>query len=98
MDLEKFNSYCEKDKNIILEEMFELYSLVTNYPTSVEDLKTFTEWQLPMGKFGKDMKDLLYGVYPSEYERYTDYTKEDIAKLSNKATYFVRYWNNVINK
>ncbi len=94
MNLERFNSYCEEDKNMILEDMFELYSLVTDYPTSVEDLRVFVEWQMPLGKFGEDMKDLLYGVYPSER---CNYTKEEIIQLSDNALKFVNFWNKYVN-
>ena len=97
MNIENFNNLDSVVKNIVLGEMLQLYSIITDYPTTVEDLKMFAEWQLPLGKFGKDMKDLLYGLYPAEYSQHTDYTKKDIVRLSNKATYFARRWNVIIN-
>lgn len=92
MKLEEFNNLNETDKNTAIEEMLKLYSLITNYPSNIEDLKAFVEWQLPMGKFGEDMKNLLVGVYPTDT---TNYTNEQLLDLSNKALDFVTYWNKI---
>lgn len=92
MDLQKFNSLCQENKDMILGEMFELYSLIEKYPVIIDDLKIFSEWNSVLGKHGNSLKEFLVGIYPVDTHNYTD---EELYELSNEALRFVTHWNDI---
>lgn len=93
MNKEKFNSLDDKTKELILEEMCDLYTIIERNISTVEDLRNFAEWQTTTGKLGDDMKKLLIGICPNEH-----LDREDILKLSNEAVSLTTWWNGIIKR
>jgi hypothetical protein len=55
MNKTDFNNLSAESKEIVFEEMLEFISLVYENPTTIDDLKTFTEWQKWIGKFNEEL-------------------------------------------
>lgn len=87
MDLERFNSYDEKTKQELLEEMLRLYTIIETHPVGIEELEIFADWHMSLGKLGQELKDLLIGIHPwNEFtytESYNVNTKESKVISSN---------------
>jgi hypothetical protein len=64
MTPKEFNDLDDKTKQLVLPEMCELYSIITNYPANTQDLTTFAKWQWRIGKFGDDLSGFLEGICP----------------------------------
>lgn len=97
MTIEELNNYDLEAKNLILNDMCKLYTLVTDYPTSIEDLQNLTQWQAHMGKFNNNLLDFLIGIYPPFKDVINDKRNiNEIKKLSDSALKFVQYWNNCL--
>jgi len=64
MNKENFDNLGLQSKEIVFDEMLELITLVYDNPISIEDLKIFTEWHKYIGRFGKELYELLIGLYP----------------------------------
>jgi len=103
MTTDDYNNYDEKTKSQIFEEMCKLYTIISDYPTTTEDLKTFAKWQWGIAKFGKDLEGFLYGIYPSAI--LDNLTKESnkeefdrIVKLSDDALRMTKFWNRIVYK
>ena len=98
MTPKEFKNCDVETQEIILEELCKLYSIVIHYPTSIDDLIIFVQWQSIIGKFGKQLENLLDGIYPYKKLNKAD-TKEkleEILKLSNEAMQMVHFWNRCI--
>ena len=64
MNIKEFNNLSDEAKEYTLNKVLEIIEIVERNPSTIEDLLTFAEWQAKIGKFGEDMKLLLYGMYP----------------------------------
>lgn len=98
MNKTDFNSLSTEGKEVAFEKMLELLTLVYENPTSTDDLKTFTKWHMWTGKFGKELYELLIGVYPyPELDKNLN-QKElyQLLKYSNRALNLVTFWNKQI--
>jgi hypothetical protein len=94
MNIEEFKNLGKTEQEEVLAEALELYDLVGKYPTSVEDIKIFVNWQMYIAQFGNDLENLLLGVYP--YPELNNPTGKDILALSNRALDFVTFWNRCV--
>lgn len=87
MNLEKFNSYDEKTKQELLEDMFRLYTIIETHPADIEELEIFADWHMALGKLGQELRDFLVGIYPwNEFtyvESYNVNTNESKITSSN---------------
>ena len=72
MNLEQFNSYDEKTKQLLSEDMFRLYTIIETHQAGIEELEIFADWHMALGKLGQDLKDLLIGIYPWNEFTYTE--------------------------
>ncbi len=98
MNKEYFDNLSEEDQKVVFDEMCELYNLVCNYPIDINDLTIFTKWHKRTGKWGKELKDLLIGICPSE-ELNQSLNKEELNYLfecSKKTLKLVSFWNKLI--
>ena len=73
----------------------EIHQVICTNPTSVEDLKFFAHFQSMLGKFDKEMKDFLSGIFCHQHIR-PDLTIEEMALLSFDSLSFVMSWNDFI--
>jgi hypothetical protein len=98
MNKERFNELCEEDKELVFNEMCELYSLIENYPINIDDLKIFTEWHQHIRRWGKQLYNLLIGMYPyPELNKNPNKEKlEELLKYSNNVVDLVNFWNRQI--
>lgn len=60
---------------------------VNSNPTSYEDIAFFAEWQMNLGRFGEDMRDLLNGILCV-----SDMSWQDKLDKSVIAQYLVSSW------
>ena len=72
-----------------------LNEIISQSPTSVEDLKFFAHFQSVLGMFGGEMKDLLSGMFCHNHVR-PELSLEEQVKLSNQTLNFVKSWNDFI--
>lgn len=65
MDINIFNRLSDKDKNFILQEMGELYNIISDYPITIEEIKIFAEWHKHTGQYGDNLK-----IFLNKYKTY----------------------------
>ena len=96
MDIKQFNQLKNEDRQYVLDEMCELYSLIEKYPTNIEDLRIFIKWNQYIGNHGNKLYEFLNGIIPSQAIN-EDINIETVRNWSNEVFKSVKFWNNWIN-
>ena len=95
MDRIKFKSLCKEDQEIVFDEMYKLYNLMSDHPITYEDLKICAEWISWIGCHGKGLEKRLNGFYPGKWLN-EDVDIEKAIAYSDEAVRFVTQWNKIL--
>jgi len=97
----QFEGLTKENKKAYIKEIAWFDEMLNSYATTSEDVEFFIKWQSGLGKFGRELEDLLIGLYPlwfipnnntSKYIR----TEKQIFNCLKKTSSFIKKWNSNI--
>jgi hypothetical protein len=90
MNRKDFDKLNGDQRDLVLDEIIDLYNLIENYPVNFNSLLIFTKWVSVLGMFDEELEDFLTGIYP--YYK-MESGKYDIEKLYYLSTYALNFIN-----